>query len=229
MRIGSDGVTDRVHRGSFIARALGGLGLALLMLLLPLHSGAETPRLLCFGDSLITGHGLPQGRAFPAQLERALRKADYSVEVVNAGVSGETSDGGAARLEWVLSGGDFTHALVVLGANDALRGLDPGRMETNLEQILDILQGHDIPVLLAGVRAPRNLDKTYRKRFEAVFPRLATRFDVRFYPHFLKDVAARPELNQGDGIHPNAEGFGVVVSNILPTVQTLLGPPRSDD
>jgi acyl-CoA thioesterase I len=182
-------------------------------------------RLLVFGDSLTAGYGLPQDQSFPAQLEEALRAANLDVVVINAGVSGDTAAGGLARLDWTLGGmpaGAPDAAIVQLGANDALRGLDPRTTLANLSAILAHLDERGIPVLLAGMLAPPNLGSEYAEAFAAIYPRLAQEHDVLLYPFFLEGVAGNSQLNQADGIHPNVQGVTVIVNNILPSVKELL-------
>lgn len=184
-------------------------------------AAAEKTELLAFGDSLVHGYGLPSEDNFPSQLEQALRARDHAVEVVNAGNSGDTSAAGLARLDWTLAETPDA-AIVVLGANDALRGLDPAKTYENLDAILSRFAEIDVPVLLAGMMAPRNMGPDYAEEFDGVFPRLAEEHDVVFYPFFLDGVATNPELNQSDGIHPNAAGVAEIVERILPKVEELL-------
>ncbi len=177
-------------------------------------------RILALGDSLTAGYGLPAEAAFPAVLQRALGEAGVDAVVVNAGVSGDTSAGGRARLEWALGpGADI--AIVELGANDALRGLAPESLEANLDAILKTLKARGVRPLLAGMRAPRNLGAEYAGRFDPVFPRVAERHGAAFYPFFLEGVAGVPELNQADGIHPTREGIEAIAKRILPLVKEL--------
>jgi acyl-CoA thioesterase-1 len=186
-------------------------------------SAAEL-RVLALGDSLTAGYGLAAADAFPSQLERALRAAGVPARLINAGVSGDTSAGGLARLDWALA--EKPDAVVLcLGANDALRGLDPAQMEANLDKILTRLRQHNLPVLLAGMLAPPNLGADYGRQYNAVFARLAEKHGAVFYPFFLDGVAAAPGLNQPDGMHPNADGVAVIVERILPQVKVLLGRP----
>lgn len=201
--------------------------LALCAGLLPAAAagGARQIEILAFGDSLVAGYGLPSEAAFPAQLERALRERGHEVTVVNAGVSGDTTAAGRARLDWALAAQPET-AIVVLGANDALRGLDPERTYTNLDAVLERLQRAGVATLLCGMKAPRNLGEGYARSFDAVFPRLAEMHDVLYYPFFLEGVATRPELNQADGLHPNARGVATIVDNILPRVEELIARAR---
>jgi acyl-CoA thioesterase-1 len=179
-------------------------------------------RLLLLGDSLTAGYGLPQAEAFPARLQQALSATGLAVEVINGGVSGDTSAGGLARLDWMIGDTPPSHAVVALGANDGLRGLPPERMEANLDRIVAGLRARGVKVLLAGMAAPPNLGRDYADRFAAVFPALAARHAVALYPFFLDGVAARPELNQQDGIHPNPAGVAVLVERILPAIRRLI-------
>jgi acyl-CoA thioesterase-1 len=178
-------------------------------------------RILAFGDSLVHGYGLDAEDTFPAQLQRELDRAGYRAEVLNGGNSGDTTAAGLARLDWALSDKPDL-AIVVLGANDGLRGIDPEETYRNLDAILSRLAAADLPVLLAGMLAPRNLGSDYAEAFDAVFPRLAELHDVAFYPFFLDGVAMQPRLNQADGIHPNAAGVARVVEGILPSVVRLI-------
>ena len=183
------------------------------------------PRLLLLGDSLFAGYGLPRAEAFPARLQAALQESGMAVSLIEAGVSGDTSAGGLARLPWVLGGGPEQQpdaALVELGGNDVLRGFVPATTEANLDRILATFGERHIPVLLVGMRAPPNLGADYVKAFEAIFPRLAKKHGVPLYPFFLEGVAGNPALNQPDGIHPNAAGVQVIVGRILPDVRALL-------
>ncbi len=180
-----------------------------------------TPRLVVFGDSLTAGYGLSAAAAFPARLERALNARGIEVAVVNAGSSGDTTAGGLARLDWTLARPPDA-LILALGANDALRGVDPKRSFDNLDRMLTRLGERRVPVLLAGMLAPPNLGRDYGDRFNAVFPRLADKHRVPLYPFFLDGVAADPALIQADGLHPNAAGVAVMVERILPYVRRLL-------
>ena len=177
--------------------------------------------IVAFGDSLTAGYGLSASDAFPAQLESALRQAGRQVRVINGGVSGETTAGGRARLDWVLADKPDA-AIVELGANDALRGIDPKEASRNLGAILSELKKRNVRVLLAGMLAPPNLGSRYTRAFDTIFPDLAAAHDVMLYPFFLDGVAAEPALNQHDGIHPNALGVAVIVDRILPYVSRLI-------
>ncbi len=180
------------------------------------------PRLLVLGDSLSAGYNIQAREAFPQRLEAALRAQGVSVQVINAGVSGDTSAGGLTRVDWALGQRPPEFAIVALGANDGLRGLDPEAMERNIDRILARMKEKGVKPLLAGMLAPPNMGSDYRDRFAAVFPRLAAKHGVPLHPFFLEGVAARPELNLGDGIHPNPQGVEVMVANILPAVRKLL-------
>lgn len=184
---------------------------------------ADSPiRLLVLGDSLSAGYGLAANEAFPVQLERALRAKGHNVNVINAGVSGDTSAGGRARLDWSLA--DKPHAAIVeLGANDGLRGVEPKSTADNLGAILKALKDRGMPTLLAGMYAPPNLGAAYGKEFNALYARIAKEHGAALYPFFLEGVAAESALNQADGIHPNAKGVGVIVARILPAVEKLIG------
>jgi acyl-CoA thioesterase-1 len=203
------------------------LGLLKVALALAITQGASVAtandvcRIAVLGDSLTTAYGLAVEEGFPAQLERRLRAAGYDCAVLDAGVGGDTTAGGLARLDWTLADRP-SHVIVELGANDGLRALAPEQMEQNLDAIVTRLRADDVAVLLAGMRAPPNLGRSYGEAFEAVFPRVAERHDVPLYPFFLDGVAGAPELNQGDGIHPTAEGITVMVERILPTVTDWL-------
>lgn len=180
-----------------------------------------TVRILALGDSLTAGFGLAPDQAFPVRLEKALRAEGRDVSVVNAGVSGDTTAGGRARLDWALAAKPRL-AIVELGANDGLRGLDPNLTHANLDAILKRLKADGIPALLTGMLAPPNYGKAFEAEFRAVFTRLAAEHDVVFYPFFLDGVAGDPALNQPDGLHPTAKGIEVVVARILPAVRKLL-------
>ncbi|EPR37055.1 lipolytic protein [Desulfovibrio sp. X2] len=185
------------------------------------HAADRPQVLLAFGDSLTAGYGLGPGKGYPEVLEGLLRKAGREVRVVNAGVSGDTSGDGLARLDWTLAERPDA-AIVCLGANDALRGLPVARMERNLDAILARFEQEKIPVLLAGMKAPMNLGAAYTTSFAAVFPRLAEKHHDLLYPFLLEGVAANPALNQGDGIHPNARGATEIARRILPYAEKLL-------
>lgn len=185
-------------------------------------SAAAATRIVAFGDSLSAGYGLPADAAFPAVLERALKAAGYDVTVANAGVSGDTTQGGVERLDWSVPDGTDL-AVVELGANDMLRGVDTAVTAKNLADIVGGLQKRQVKVLLAGMYAATELDQGYRERFAALYPSLAKRDGVPLYPFFLAGVIGHPELHLSDGMHPNAAGVKAIVTNILPTVEEVLG------
>ncbi len=198
------------------------LALCALLCLAPglVHS-AQPIRILALGDSLTAGYGLRQSEGFTAQLENALSTNNPPVLVLNAGVSGDTTSGGLARLDWAL--GDRPDAVILaLGANDGLRAIDPEVTRNNLTAILDRLQSEGLPVLLAGIYAPRNLGESYTAAFDRIYPELAEAYDAVLYPFFLQGVVTRPELNQADGLHPNAQGVAVIVDGIKPYVLELI-------
>lgn len=190
-------------------------------------AGGDPLTILALGDSLMAGYDLPQGDAFPVRLEEALRTRGYDVSVINAGVSGDTTAGGRARLDWLIGGDPPDAAIVELGANDALRGLPPEEAEKNLAAIIDSLQEKDVAVLLAGMMAPRNMGPDYVRDFDAMYPRLAETHGVLLYPFFMEGVALNEDLLLPDGMHPTAEGVGVMVENILPAVEKLIDRARA--
>ena len=204
-------------------RAISWIGavLAAWLLLLGAPSTAGEPRIAALGDSLTAGFGLAREDAFPARLEAALRAGGHQWQVIDAGVSGDTSAGGLARLDWVLA--DAPEIVIVeLGANDGLRGLATDQMEANLDAILAQIGEAGATILLAGMRAPANFGADYAAAFHLVYERLAARHGVAFYPFFLEGVAMEPALNQADGIHPNAAGVAEIVRRILPHVVALI-------
>ena len=197
---------------------------AWLLLLAPPGAAGE-PRIVVLGDSLTAGYGLPREDAFPARLEAALKAEGDGWQVVDAGVSGDTSAGGLARLDWVLA--DEPEAVIVeLGANDGLRGLPVDRLHANLDAILARIRAAGALVLLAGMEAPRNFGADYAAAFRAVYRRLAARHEVPLYPFFLEGVATVPALNQADGIHPNAAGVAEIVRRMVPHVTALIARHR---
>jgi acyl-CoA thioesterase-1 len=178
-------------------------------------------RIVALGDSLTAGLGLARQDAFPARLEAALRAKGTAVTIENAGVSGDTTAGGLARLDWSVPEG--TQAVILeLGANDALRGIDPKAVRTALETIIRRLKARNIKVLLAGMLAPRNLGPDYAAAFDPIYPELAAAYDLVLYRFFLDGVAADRALNQGDGLHPTAAGVDVIVARILPKAEELI-------
>ncbi len=193
---------------------------------LPALAQAAPVRILALGDSLTAGYGLARQEGFVAQLQAALRAKGLEATVLDAGVSGDTTAGGRARLDWSLAENPNV-AIVALGGNDLLRGLDPEATYANLNDILTRLGQRNIPVLLAGMLAPRNLGPDFVAAFEGAYRRLAREHDVIFYPFLLDGVATEAALNQPDGIHPNVRGVAVMVERILPAVEQLIARARS--
>jgi acyl-CoA thioesterase-1 len=177
--------------------------------------------LVVLGDSLVAGLGLKPGEAFPEKLAAALAERGRQIRVINAGVSGDTSAGGLERLDWAVPP-EATAVIVELGANDALRGLDPEATRQNLDAIVSRLRGRGLQVLVAGMLAPPNLGRDYGQAFGTIYPEIAARHSATLFPFFLEGVAAQANLNQEDGIHPTAQGIDVIVANILPYVEALL-------
>jgi acyl-CoA thioesterase I len=203
------------------------------VLMLALMTVANTPsaqaqpearpvKLVVLGDSLSAGLGLPAQQAFPAKLQKALQAKGIAVDMTNAGVSGDTASGGRDRLDWSVP--DGTDGVIVeLGANDALRGIDPDLTRAALTDIVARLKARKISVMLCGMLAPPNYGADYAARFNSIYPDLAKKFDVPLYPFFLDGVAADAKLNQADGIHPTAAGVDIIVNNMMPSVEAFLG------
>jgi acyl-CoA thioesterase I len=197
---------------------------AVIVLFVSTPAMAADKLIVAFGDSLSAGYGLKPTESFPVQLEVALRRGGTAARVYNAGVSGDTTAQGRARLGFVLNSLKVKPDLVILqlGGNDMLRAIDPAQTEANLSAILTELQKRRIPVLLAGMLAAPNLGKAYQARFDAVYPKLARQYGTRLYPFFLNGVTGNRTLLLRDGIHPTAKGIGVVVVGILPQVKAAL-------
>ncbi len=195
--------------------------LGMLAFLPVMPAQARTTRILVLGDSLTAGYGLAQPDGFQAVMQAALRSHSLDVTLVDAAVSGDTTAGGRARLDWALADGADA-ALVELGANDGLRGLGAKPMEANLATILDALAAKHIPVLLSGMLAPPSLGREYGEAFKAAFTRLGQRPGIIFDPFFLEGVAADPALNQADRIHPNPQGVKLIVARLLPDMERLI-------
>lgn len=185
------------------------------------HAYADTKRLMIFGDSLVAGYGLSAEEGFTGQLQTRLEDEAMAIEVINAGVSGDTSAGGLARLNWSLAEKP-DYILIVLGGNDLLRGINPADTRQNLDQILARLQALGVKTFLAGMLAPVNLGPEYGAEFNPIYPELAKKYDTGFYPFFLKDVALVPKLNQRDGLHPNAEGVAKIIDEMMPILRPFL-------
>ncbi len=207
-----------------VISGLAALGLALI------GDGvsAQAPRpisIVAFGDSLTAGYQLPPGDAFPVKLQAALKAAGHNVAIENAGVSGDTTTGGLERLDWAI--GDGVDAVILaLGANDALRGIDPAITRRNLETIIERLKARKIDVLLVGMLAPPNMGQDYGRPYNAIFPELAAKHGLLLHPFFLDGVAAMPALQLADGMHPNARGVDVMVAGTQPKVLELLAEVR---
>ena len=207
------------------------LCIPVVALLLAPHRIEAEPRpavIVAFGDSLTAGLGLPQDQAFPAQLEAALKARGHNVTVVNAGVSGDTASVALARLDWALPD-DASAVIVELGGNDALQGIPPEGTKKALTAIIETLQARGLPVLLAGMEAPRNMGNDYVEEFRAIYTDLAAQYDVVFYPFFLEGAALTDGMMQGDGIHPSAKGVAAIVEGILPKVEELLARVKATD
>jgi len=181
----------------------------------------DAKTIVVLGDSLTAGFGLAPGEGFPAQLKAALEARGHAVNIVDAGVSGDTASGGLARLEWSVPP-DADAVIVELGANDALRGIDPAVTRKALEEIVVRLKARGQAVLLAGMQAPPNMGRHYADAFNPMYGQIAEKHQVDLYPFFLDGVAGNLGLNQSDGIHPTAEGIAIIVSKILPHVESLI-------
>lgn len=192
------------------------------LLLANAGGAAGGKKLLAFGDSLTAGYGIPVEKSFPAQLEKKLREQGHDVEVINAGVSADTTSGGLTRLAWTLDAQQPDFAIVALGANDMLRGTDPEVTRRNLKKILKTLKQRKIPVLLAGMKATPNLGPAFADSYQKMYQALAGKYAAVYYPFFLEGAALEPGLVQDDGLHPNEQGVAVIVGKILPSVKELL-------
>jgi acyl-CoA thioesterase-1 len=185
------------------------------------QAAAAPVKILALGTSLTQGYGLPPGTEIPAVLQAELKKKGIDATVINAGVSGDTSAGGLSRLDWSLA--DHPNAAMIeLGSNDALRGIEPASTERNLSAIIGQLTARHIPVLLLGMQAPKNYGPEYEAKFNAIYSKLARQYNVLLYPFVLDGVALNPKLNQKDGIHPNPAGVKIIVGKILPDVLKLV-------
>jgi acyl-CoA thioesterase-1 len=202
-------------------RLYGAIIVAFLVALLSVPVNAQPIKIVAFGDSLLAGFGLRANESFPAQLENALKKRGQDVEIANAGVSGDTTTGGLGRLDWSIQ--DGTQAVIlVLGANDMLRGMEPEIARKNLDEMIKRLKARKIEVLLGGMRAAPNLGADYAKKFDAIYAELAKEHDILIYPFFLDGVAGERDLNMSDGIHPTPKGVSLIVERILPSVDSLI-------
>lgn len=192
-----------------------------LVLMLATTCDAKPLRIIAFGDSLTAGYLLPAQASFPSKLEKALKERGWDVEIINAGVSGDTTSGGLERLEWTISEG-ADGFILELGANDMLRGLEPKLVRQNLDAILKNLEARRITVLVAGMLASPTFGASYRTNFDRIYPELAAQYKARLYPFFLEGVMGDSSLVMADGLHPNANGIDKIVSGILPSVEAML-------
>ena len=210
---------------NFFARLVASLFLAAS--LLSASASAEPYRIVGFGDSLMAGYGLDAGQSFPEKLEKALRDRGHDVVIVNAGVSGDTTSGGLARLDWSIP--DGTQLVILeLGANDMLRGVAPALTRKNLDAMISRLRDRKIDVLLAGMLAAPNLGPEYQSAFDTIFPALAAEYGVPLYPFFLDGVAGQPQFLLDDGMHPNAAGVDRMVARAVPAIEKLLPAAPAD-
>ncbi len=182
---------------------------------------SEKIKIVAVGDSLTAGYGLEESKSYPVLLEKKLKNDGFNVEVINAGVSAETSSGTRSRIDWILT---MNPDIVILetGANDGLRGIDPLVMEKNIREILEILKEKEIITILAGMKMVWNLGPVYVRQFNSVYPKLEREFDVVFFPFFLEDVAMKRQLNLGDGLHPNEKGYEIITENVYPYVLNVI-------
>jgi acyl-CoA thioesterase-1 len=206
---------------AFKQRLLTVIAAAIALVASTLASAAEPYRIVGFGDSLMAGYGLNPGESFPERLETALRAKGHDVVIANAGVSGDTTSGGLARLDWSVPEGTRL-VILELGANDMLRGVDPGIVEKNLDTMLAQLKKKDVAVLLAGMLAAPNLGPDYQAAFDGIYPKLAQKYGVAFYPFFLDGVAADRSFLLEDGLHPTAAGIDLMVERVLPAVEKIV-------
>ena len=177
---------------------------------------SKTTKIIFFGDSLIAGYGLIDEDNFVSQLkQKTLENKINNLTLFNSGVSGETSTGLLNRYKWVLED-NYDAVIILIGANDALRGIDPSYTSQNIEEILSYLKEKQIPTMLIGMKAPNNLGEIYVNEFNAIYPKLSKQYETAFYPFFLKDVVLKPKLNQKDMIHPNKKGVSIIVNNFFP-------------
>jgi acyl-CoA thioesterase-1 len=209
------------ERGGIFARLVG-IFVAAMLFVTSAAAQAHVPVILDFGDSLTAGYGLMPEEAFPARLEAWLGTHGIAARVVNAGVSGDTTTDGLARLDWALADKPDL-VILALGANDALRGIDPATVRANLDAMLQKLNAAGAKVLILGMLAPPNWGADYDRAFDQIYPQLAKAHDAALYPFFLEGVAMKPDLNQPDGLHPNERGVAVLVARIGPVVAGLLG------
>jgi acyl-CoA thioesterase I len=214
--------TDLSTRGRLCRAAAAIAAMLLAMAIAVSPSSAKTTEILAFGDSITAGFGLPTKEAFPARLEAKLRADGLAADVINAGNSGDTTADGLARLDWALSQKPDV-VILELGANDALRGLDPSTVRANLDAMLGKIQKSGAKVLLVGMLAPANFGEEYQQAFNRIYPELAEAHGVALVPFVLDGVALDPQFNQPDGLHPNERGVAVIVEHIAPYLTRLIG------
>ncbi|MCA1625843.1 MAG: arylesterase [Acidobacteria bacterium] len=188
----------------------------------PVQIISDKPKIVAFGDSLTAGFGLQEKESYPYLLQQKLKADSYDYEVINAGVSGETSLGGLERIDWVLEMDNVRILILELGANDLLRGLPVAKMKQNLAKIIEKAKAKNVQVLLCGMLAPPNMGVQYQRDYISAFPDLASQHKTTFLPFFLENIALNPKLNQGDGIHPNAEGAKVMTDNVYKALKPML-------
>ncbi|GAB5388596.1 MAG: arylesterase [Alphaproteobacteria bacterium] len=196
---------------------LGGIVVATVLGLAPIAKAQEPYKIIALGDSLTAGYGLDRNLAFPAVLERALSQKGYNVQIINAGVSGDTTAGGFRRLSWTLADG-ADMVLLALGANDGLRGVNPTQTQKNLDAMIGHIKSRNMDMILIGLKAPRSRGRAYQERADAMWPALAYKHQVPLHPDFMKDVLNNPDLKLRDGLHPNKEGVEKMVENFLPVI-----------
>ena len=217
-------LSRRRSTNKFVRRLAACILCVCFLVLIKVSSAAAeqtTIRIVAIGDSLFAGYGLPVEHRFTNQLEQALIRRGHDVTIFNASVSGDTTSGGLARIDWVLSE-SYSAVILFLGYNDAFRNIPVANVRENLTRIIENIQARQLPILFVGAKAPRNLGAIYYEAFDSVYEDLAVQYNLEFYPFFLEGVAAVPELNQRDGIHPNKEGVSVIVKQILPYVERLI-------
>jgi acyl-CoA thioesterase-1 len=210
-----------IRRGIRIAATIASVSFFLAPQMAMSASKDQPVSIIAFGDSLTAGYQLPESESFPAQLQMALQAKGRKVQIVNAGVSGDTTASGLGRIDWALANGADA-VIVELGANDALRGVDPKETRANLDKMLAAIASKGADVLLAGMRAPGNWGDDYQKQFDAIFPELAEKHNALLYPFFLDGVAVNTAMVMPDGLHPTGKGVAEIVKRILPSVEALV-------
>lgn len=200
-----------------------------ILLVNPVYASTAQKKILAFGDSLTLGYNISLENTFPAQLERKLKKQGYDITVINAGEAGDTTSGGATRLEWTLKKKKPDFVILELGSNDVLRAIDPKITYSNLHKMMRILKKHEIPVLLTGMKASPNMGEDLEKMYFAMYENLAKKYNAVYYPFFLEGISSNKDLFQKNKIHPNETGVTIIVNNIFPFVEKLLAfnqPPH---